>query len=254
RSIRNFCERIGVSKAYNTVDYGFLEHCIREDLNENAMRMMVVLRPIKLVIDNYPEGQTETFDAQNNPADENSGTHKVTFSRELYIEREDFLAEPVKGYFRMFPGNEVRLKYAYYVTCKSFETDENGNVTVIHAEYDPESRGGDTPDKRKVKGTIHWVSAHDAVDAEVRLYENLFNAENPGEFPEGGAFTDNINPDSLEILSGCKCESAIKDGLGDGHYQFLRNGYFCLDTKLSTEEKLVFNRTVSLKDSWAKKK
>ena len=254
RSIRNFCERIGVSKAYNTVDYGFLEHCIREDLNENAMRMMVVLRPIKLVIDNYPEGQTETFDAQNNPTDENSGTHKVTFSRELYIEREDFMEEPVKGYFRMFPGNEVRLKYAYYVTCKSFETDADGNVTVIHAEYDPESRGGDTPDKRKVKGTIHWVSASDAVDAEVRLYENLFNAENPGEFPEGGAFTDNINPDSLEILTGCKCEAAINDNIGDGHYQFLRNGYFCRDKKLSTDALPVFNRTVSLKDSWAKKK
>ncbi|MBR3847874.1 MAG: glutamine--tRNA ligase/YqeY domain fusion protein, partial [Oscillospiraceae bacterium] len=254
KAIRTFCERIGVSKAYNTVDYGFLEHCIREDLNESATRMMVVLRPVKLVIDNYPEGQTETFDAQNNPIDENSGTHKVTFSRELYIEREDFMEEPVKGYFRMFPGNEVRLKYAYYVTCKSFETDENGNVTVIHAEYDPASRGGDTPDKRKVKGTIHWVSASDACDAEVRLYENLFNAENPGEFPEGGAFTDNINPNSLEVLTGCKCESAIRENIGDGRYQFLRNGYFCRDTKLSTDDKLVFNRTVSLKDSWAKKK
>ncbi len=253
-AIRTFCEKIGISKTLSTVDYSFLEHCIREDLNETATRMMVVLRPIKLVIDNYPEDKVETFEAQNNPADENSGTHKVTFSRELYIEREDFMEEPVKGYFRMFPGNEVRLKYAYYVTCKSVEKDEDGNITVIHAEYDPESYGGGTPDGRKVKGTIHWVSAHDAVDAEVRLYNNLFNAENPGDYPEGGSFTDNINPDSLEILDNCKCESAIRESIGDGRYQFLRNGYFCRDTKLSTDDKLVFNRTVSLKDSWAKKK
>ncbi|MBQ5777356.1 MAG: glutamine--tRNA ligase, partial [Oscillospiraceae bacterium] len=190
----------------------------------------------------------------NNPADENAGTHKVTFSRELYIEREDFMEEPVKGYFRMFPGNEVRLKYAYYVTCKSFETDADGNVTVVHAEYDPESHGGGTPDGRKVKGTIHWVSAHDALDAEVRLYNNLFSAENPGDYPEGGSFTDNINPDSLEILENCKCEAAIAEGGADERYQFLRNGYFCRDNKLSTSDKLVFNRTVSLKDSWAKKK
>ena len=164
------------------------------------------------------------------------------------------MAEPVKGYFRMFPGNEVRLKYAYYVTCKSFETDENGNVTVIHADYDPESRGGGTADGRKVKGTIHWVSAHNAQDAEVRLYDNLFNVQNPNEFPEGGSFTDNLNPNSLEILKNAKCEAAINDNIGDGHYQFLRNGYFNKDLKLSTSDMPVFNRTVSLKDSWAKKK
>ena len=253
-AIRNFCERIGVSKTYSTVEYSFLEQCIREDLNERAVRMMVVLRPIKLIIDNYSEGKVETFEAQNNPSDESAGTHKVEFSRELYIERDDFMAEPIKGYFRMFPGNEVRLKYAYYVTCKSFETDENGNVTVIHADYDPESYGGGTPDGRKVKGTIHWVSAHNAQNAEVRIYDNLFTAQNPNEFPEGGAFTDNLNPNSLEILKDAKCEASINDNIGDGHYQFLRNGYFNKDLKLSTEDMPVFNRTVSLKDSWSKKK
>ncbi len=254
QAIRNFCERIGVAKTYSVVDYSFLEHCIREDLNSTAARMMVVLRPIKLVIDNYPEGKIETFEAQNNPENPDMGTHSVEFSRELYIEAEDFMENPVKGYFRMFPGNEVRLKYAYYVTCKSFETDENGNVTVIHADYDPESRGGGTADGRKVRGTIHWVSAHNAIDAEVRLYDSLFSVTNPGEFPEGGAFTDNINPASLEILAGCKCEPAVEGNIGDGHYQFLRNGYFCRDEKLSKAGKPVFNRTVSLKDSWAKKK
>ncbi len=254
QAIRNFCERIGVAKTYSVVDYSFLEHCIREDLNSTAARMMVVLRPIKLIIDNYPEGKVETFEAQNNPEDPAAGTHSVEFSRELYIEAEDFMETPVKGYFRMFPGNEVRLKYAYYVTCKSFETDENGNVTVIHADYDPESRGGGTEDGRKVRGTIHWVSAHNAVDAEVRLYDSLFLIANPGDVPEGGSFTDNINPNSLEILKGCKCEPAIESDMGDGRYQFLRNGYFCRDKKLSSEGSPVFNRTVSLKDSWAKKK
>ncbi len=254
QAIRNFCERIGVAKTYSVVDYSFLEHCIREDLNSTATRMMVVLRPIKLVIDNYPEGKVETFEALNNPENPDAGTHSVEFSRELYIEAEDFMETPVKGYFRMFPGNEVRLKYAYYVTCKSFETDENGRVTVIHADYDPESRGGGTEDGRKVRGTIHWVSAHNAVDAEVRLYDSLFTVQNPGEFPEGGSFTDNINPASLEILTGCKCEPAVEAGVGDGHYQFLRNGYFCRDEKLSKDGAPVFNRTVSLKDSWAKKK
>ncbi len=253
-AIRAFCERIGVAKTYSVVDYSFLEHCIRDDLNASATRMMVVLRPIKLVIDNYPEGQVEEFKAQNNPNDENAGEHTVKFSKELYIEAEDFMEEPVKGYFRMFPGNEVRLKYAYYVTCKSCEKDENGNITVIHADYDPESRGGGTADGRKVKGTIHWVSAADAVDCEARLYDNLFSAENPSDVPEGGSFTDNINPVSLEILEGCKCESAIADCADDEHFQFLRNGYFFKDSKLSGKDKLVFNRTVSLKDSWAKKK
>ncbi len=253
-AIRNFCDRIGIAKTYSVVDYSFLEHCIREDLNEKATRAMAVLRPIKLIIDNYPEGQTEFFDAVNNPEDPESGTHKIPFSKELYIEADDFMAEPVKGYFRLFPGNEVRLKYAYYVRCTDFKTDENGNVTEVHATYDPESKGGSTPDGRKVRGTIHWVSAADAVDAEIRLYDNLFSSPNPGDVPEGGSFTDNINPDSLEILTGCKLEPMLKNTEAPASFQFLRMGYFCVDEKLSRPDALVFNRTVSLKDSWAKKK
>ncbi len=253
-AIRNFCDRIGIAKTYSVVDYSFLEHCIREDLNSKATRAMAVLRPIKLVIDNYPEGQTEYFEAVNNPEDPSSGTHKVPFSKELYIEEDDFMAEPVKGYFRLFPGNEVRLKYAYYVRCTDFKTDENGRVIEVHAIYDPESKGGSTPDGRKVRGTIHWVSANDAVDAEVRLYDNLFTTANPGDVPEGGSFTDNVNPDSLQILSGCKLEPMLKDVEAPASFQFLRMGYFCVDEKLSKPGALVFNRTVSLKDSWAKKK
>ncbi len=253
-AIRNFCERIGIAKTYSIVDYSFLEHCIREDLNDHATRAMAVLDPIKLVIDNYPEDLVEEFDAQNNPNDEAAGSHTVPFSRELYIEADDFMEEPVKGYFRLFPGNEVRLKYAYYVTCTGCEKDENGKVTVVHATYDPESRGGGTPDGRRVKGTIHWVSARHAVDAEVRFYENLFSAENPGDVPEGGSFTDNLNPDSLKVLKDCKCEPFLKDAALGDRFQFLRMGYFCVDSKTSTPENLVFNRTVSLKDSWAKKK
>ena len=253
-SIRNFCERIGVAKTYSIVDYSFLEHCIREDLNDHATRAMAVLNPIKLVIDNYPEDLVEEFDAQNNPNDESAGSHTVPFAKELYIEADDFMEEPVKGYFRLFPGNEVRLKYAYYVTCTGCEKDENGKVTVVHATYDPESRGGGTADGRRVKGTIHWVSAQHAVDAEVRFYENLFAVENPGDVPEGGSFTDNLNPDSLQILKNCKCEPFLKDAALGDRFQFLRMGYFCLDSKTTSAEQLVFNRTVSLKDSWAKKK
>ncbi|NLG53056.1 MAG: glutamine--tRNA ligase, partial [Clostridiales bacterium] len=253
-AIRTFCEKIGVAKTYSIVEYSFLEHCIREDLNRRADRVMVVLRPVKLVIDNYSADMVEEFEAQNNPEDPEAGTHKVPFSRELYIEAEDFMKDPVKGYFRLFPGNEVRLKYAYYVRCTGFETDENGSVTVVHAEYDPESRGGGTPDGRKVRGTIHWVSARHAIDAQVRLYDNLFTNEEPGDVPEGGDFTDNINPNSLEVLNGCKCEPILRQAKYPSHFQFLRLGYFCIDEKLSAPEMPVFNRTVSLKDSWAKMK
>ena len=252
-SIRTFCERIGVAKTYSVVDYSFLEHCIREDLNARAQRVMAVLRPVKLVIDNYPEGGCEYFEAENNPEDPSAGTRQVPFTRELYVEADDFMAEPIKGYRRLYPGNEVRLKYAYYVTCTGYKTDDEGNVTEIHATYDPESRGGGTPDGRKVRGTIHWVSADHAVDAQVRLYDNLFTAANPGDVPEGGNFTDSLNPQSLEILNGCKCEPSMKDAAYPATFQFLRTGYFCVDKKLSQPGALVFNRTVSLKDSWAKK-
>ncbi len=253
-AIRNFCDRIGISKTYSVVDYAFLEHCIREELNLKAQRKMVVLRPIKLVIDNYPEEQVEYFDAENNPMNEEGGTHPVPFSKELYIEAEDFMIEPIKGYRRLFIGNEVRLKYAYYVTCTGYKCDDEGNVIEVHADYDPESRGGGTADGRKVRGTIHWVSAKHAVDAEVRLYDNLFNTPDPSDVPEGKTFTDNLNPASLEIIENAKCEPGMENAKFPESFQFLRNGYFCVDNKLSTPEKPVFNRTVSLKDSFAKGK
>ncbi len=253
QAIRNFCDRIGISKTYSVVDYAFLEHCIREELNEKAQRRMVVLRPIKLIINNYPEGEVEYFDAENNPMDENGGTHKVPFSKELYIEAEDFMIEPIKGYRRLFVGNEVRLKYAYYVTCTGYKCDDEGNVIEVYADYDPESRGGGTPDGRKVRGTIHWVSCDSAVDAEVRLYDNLFNKADPSDVEEGKEFTDNLNSASLEIITNAKCEPCLKDAKFPESFQFLRAGYFCVDNRLSTPEHLVFNRTVSLKDSFAKK-
>ncbi|MEG2378022.1 MAG: glutamine--tRNA ligase/YqeY domain fusion protein [Clostridia bacterium] len=252
-AIRNFCDRIGVAKTYSVVDHAFLEHCIREDLNVRAARAMVVLRPIKLTITNYPAGQIETFEAENNPAGEDAGVHELPFSGNLFIEADDFMVEPVKGYRRLYPGNEVRLKYAYYVTCTGFNRDENGDICEVLAEYDPESRGGGTPDGRKVRGTIHWVSADSAVDAEVRLYDTLFTVPDPLDLPEGESFAKNLNPNSLEILAACKCEPWLKNAASSCGYQFLRNGYFCLDTKLSKPDAPVFNRTVSLKDSWVKK-
>lgn len=252
-AIRNFCDRIGISKTYSVVDYAFLEHCIREELNLKAQRKMVVLRPIKLIINNYPEDQVEYFDAENNPMEEEGGTHPVPFSKELYIEAEDFMIEPIKGYRRLFVGNEVRLKYAYYVTCTGYKCDDEGNVIEVYADYDPESRGGGTPDGRKVRGTIHWVSASHAVDAEVRLYDNLFNTPDPSDVPEGKTFTDNLNPESLEIIKNAKCEPGLENAKFPESFQFLRNGYFCVDNKLSTPEKPVFNRTVSLKDSFKAK-
>ena len=263
KSIRNFCERIGVAKSANVVEYGFLEHCLREDLNETAERVMGVLRPIKLTITNYPEGKTETVTVENNPLDPTAGTREVSFSRDLYIEADDFLEIPVPKYKRLFPGGpECRLKGAYLITCTGCVKDENGNVTEVLCEYDPESRGGDPADGRKVKGaTIHWVDAGTAVDAEVRLYDNLFSDESPDGADKD--FIDCLNPKSLEILQGCKVEAGLKaaaeayeqaekKGKTAPSFQFMRLGYFCLDSKDSTPEHMVFNRSVSLKDSFKK--
>ncbi len=247
-AIREFCSKIGVSKAYSVVDYGLLESCVRDNLNQNAPRAMAVLRPLKVVIDNYPEGQTEVIEVENNPDKPELGKRKVTFSRNLYVEQDDFMIEPVKKYFRLFPGNEVRLKSAYYITCNSYETDEDGNVTCLHCTYDPESRGGETPDGRKVKGTLHWVSADDCVKAEVRLYDRLFNAENPSDESKG-SFKDNLNPESLVVLTDSVLEGGLKDIKEGDMFQFMRQGYFCVD-KDSTPDKLVINRTVGLNSSW----
>ncbi len=247
-SIRDFCDRIGVAKVPNTVEVGLLEHCLREDLNAHATRAMAVLHPVKLVIENYPADQTETFEVENNPVDPTSGFHTVTFSKELFIEQDDFMEEPVKGYFRMFPGNEVRLKSAYVVKCTGCKKDENGNVIEVTATYDPETKGGNTPDGRKVKGTIHWVDSKTAVDAEVRMYASLFADADPDAGDKD--FLDCLNPDSLEVLTGCKVEAALADAKAPASYQFMRQGYFCVDSKDSTAEHLVFNRSVSLKDSF----
>lgn len=249
-SIRNFCERIGVAKVNSTVEYSFLEHCLREDLNLNAKRVMSVLEPIKLVITNYPEGKSESFEVENNPNRPEDGTRTVTFSRELWIEKEDFMETPVKGYFRLFPGNEVRLKTAYVVKCTGCKKDENGEVTEIYAEYDPETRGGNTPDGRKVKSTIHWVDAANALDAEIRLYDSLFTVPDP----EAGEFLEVLNPESLKVLKNCKVEATLEGAQAPASYQFMRQGYFCLDNTDSKPGHLVFNRSVSLKDSFKKGK
>ena len=246
-SIKMFMELVGVSKSQSSADYAMLEYCIREDLRLKANRMMVVLDPIKLIIDNYPEGQVEYFDIDNNQEDESAGKRQVAFSRELYIEREDFMEEPPKKYFRLFPGNEVRLKGAYFVKCVDYKKDENGVVTEIHCTYDPETRSGSGFEGRKVKGTIHWVSAESAVDAEVRLYENIVDEEK-GKLNEDG--TLNYNPNSLTVLKNCKLEAALGEAVKGDKFQFLRHGYFCVDEKDTTEDHLVFNRIVSLKSSY----
>lgn len=250
-SIRDFCERIGVAKANSVIDFAILEACIREDLNKRAPRAMAVLDPIKLVVDNYPEELVETFDVEVNPEDPSMGTRKVEFSKYLYIEREDFREEAPNKYKRMVPGREIRLKGAYYVTAVGCEKDEDGNITAVHCTYAPDSRGGDSADKRKVKGTIHFVSAAHAVDAEVRLYDRLFNVSNPSDETGVSDFTENLNPESEIIMADAKVESGLKDVKPGDKYQFMRHGYFCVD-KDSTEDKLVFNRTVGLKDSWSK--
>ena len=250
KSIRNFCDRVGVAKSPNTIEFGFLEHCLREDLNETATRVMAVLKPIKLVITNYPEGQTETFQIENNPIDETAGTHEVTFSREVWIEADDFLPAPVPKYKRLYPeGPECRLKGAYLITCTGYETDEDGNITQVYATYDPNSRGGDPADGRKVKGaTIHWVDANNCCDAEVRQYSNLFDDPDPDAANKD--FLACLNPNSLEVLSGCKVEKFLENAKAPASYQFMRLGYFCPDSKDCTPDHLVFNRSVSLKDSF----
>ena len=246
-SLKMFVELCGISKANSSVDYAMLEYCIREDLKMKKSRMMAVLDPVKVVIDNYPEGQTEYLDVVNNLENEALGSRKIPFSRELYIEREDFMEEPPKKYFRMFPGNEVRLMNAYFVTCNSFEKDADGNVTVIHCTYDPASRGGNSPDGRKVKGTIHWVSAAHAVPATVRLYENIVDEEK-GVYNEDGSL--NLNPNSLTVLKNCMVEENLAGAKAYDSFQFVRQGFFCVDAKDSTPEPLVFNRIVSLKSSF----
>ena len=249
-SIRNFCERIGVAKVPNTVDMGLLEHCLREDLNANAARAMAVLHPVKLTITNYPDNTSETFTVENNPTDPESGTREVSFSKNLWIEQDDFMEEPVKGYFRMFPGNEVRLKSAYVVRCTGCRKDENGQVVEVFAEYDSTTRGGDTPDGRKVRGTIHWVDEATAVDAEVRLYSSLFTDPDPDAADKD--FISCLNPESLETLHGCKTEASLATATAPAAFQFMRLGYFCVDNRDSAPEHLVFNRAVSLKDSFKK--
>jgi glutaminyl-tRNA synthetase len=252
-SIRNFCERIGVAKADSMVDIALLEYCIREDLNKIAPRVMGVLRPLKVIIDNYPEDQVEELDAINNPEDPDMGTRKIPFSRELYIEQDDFMEEPPKKFFRLAPGREVRLRYAYFITCVDMVKDPaTGEVIELHCTYDPQTRGGDAPDGRKVKGTLHWVSASHAATAEVRLYEHLFLKENPNEVEDGKDFTDYINPNSLKKLTNCMVEPGLAASGPGNRYQFERLGYFCVDAKDSKEGSLVFNRTVTLRDTWAK--
>jgi glutaminyl-tRNA synthetase len=251
-ALRNFVANIGVTKTNGTIELAMLEHFVREDLNKRAQRVMGVLRPLKVVIDNYPEGQTEEMDAVNNPEDESAGTRKVPFSRELYIEREDFQEVPPKGYFRLSPGKEVRLRYGYFITARSVVKNDQGEVVEVHVTYDPATHGGNAPDGRKVKSTIHWVSAAHAINAEVRIYDNLFTNPDPNDVPDGKDFTANLNPNSLEVVSDAKLEPSLKTATPGMRLQFERLGYFCVDTD-SKAGALVFNRTVALKDTWAKK-
>ena len=246
-SLKKFVELCGVSKANSSADYAMLEYCIREDLKTRDARRMAILNPVKLIIDNYPEGQTETLVAENNLENPEMGTRELTFGRELYIEAEDFMQEPPKKYFRMFPGNEVRLMHAYFVTCTGCDVDENGNVTAVHATYDPSTKGGNAPDGRKVKGTIHWVEASTAVNAEVRLYENIVDEEK-GVYNEDGSI--NVNPNSLTVCKDCKLEASLKGAKAYDSFQFVRNGFFCVDAKDNTEDHPVYNRIVSLKSSF----
>jgi glutaminyl-tRNA synthetase len=250
-AIREFLDRVGVAKFVGTSDYALLEHCVREDLNKYAPRVMGVLRPLKVVIMNYPEGQAEELDAINNPEDAAAGMRKVPFGREIYIEQDDFMEEPPKKFFRLAPGREVRLRYAYFITCTDVVKDDDGEIVELHCTYDPATRGGDAPDGRKVKSTLHWVSARQALKAEVRLYDHLFTRENPEEVAEGEDFTANLNPKSLEMVTPAYVEPSLKNVKSGYQCQFERLGYFCVDPD-STGEKLVFNRTVTLRDTWAK--
>lgn len=250
-AIRNFCKKIGIAKTDSTVDFNLLDHCLREDLNRHSPRVMAVLRPLRVVIENYPEDRVELLEAINNPEDPDAGTRQVPFSRVLYIEREDFMEDPPKKFFRLAPGREVRLRYAYFITCTGVVRNEQGEIVELRCTYDPATKGGDSPDGRKVKATLHWVSAAQALDAEARLYDHLFLKENPAETEEDGDWLENVNSNSLETLSGCKVEPSLKAAVPGDRFQFERLGYFCMDPD-SREGKLVFNRTVTLKDTWAK--
>ena len=253
QAVRAFVDKIGVSKAYSVIDYALLESCVRDYLNENANRAMAVLRPLKVIIDNYPENQTEQIEVDINPNKPELGKTSVTFSREIFIEEDDFMLDPPGKYFRLCPAKEVRLKGAYFVKYASHETDENGNITAVHCTYDPQSRGGEAPDGRKVKGTLHWVSADNCINAEVRLYDRLFNVENPSDEEGVSSFADNLNLESLNVISNAVIDASLKDVKVGDTFQFMRQGYFCVD-KDTTADKIVFNRTVALKDSFAKKK
>ncbi|MBZ5507508.1 MAG: glutamine--tRNA ligase/YqeY domain fusion protein [Acidobacteriia bacterium] len=252
QALRNFVANIGVTKTNGTIELAMLEHFVREDLNRSAQRVMAVLRPLKVVIDNYPEGRTEEMEAVNNPEDETAGKRKVPFTRELYIERDDFQEVPPKGYFRLSPGKEVRLRYGYFITAQSVVKNAQGDVVEVHVTYDPATHGGNAPDGRKVKSTIHWVSAAHAIHAEVRLYDNLFHKEDPNDVPEGQDFTANLNPNSLEVVTDARLEPSLANAAAGERYQFERLGYFCVDPD-SKPGALVLNRTVALKDTWAKK-
>jgi len=251
-SIRDLCERVGVAKSNSTVEISLLEHCLREELNKTAIRVMAVLRPLKVIITNYPENQIEELDAENNPEDPGMGRRKIPFSREIYVERTDFMEDPPRKFFRLAPGREVRLKHAYIIKCEEVIKDpSSGEVTELHCSFDPETKSGSTADGRKIKGTLHWVSASHAVPAEIRLYDHLFAKPDPNDVLEGEDFTSNLNPNSLEILNGY-IEPSLKDAKAGMRFQFLRQGYFFVDTKHSQPGKPVFNRTVSLRDSWAR--
>jgi glutaminyl-tRNA synthetase len=251
-ALRNFCGRLGVSKTNGTTELSLLEYCVREDLNRRALRVMAVLNPLRVVIDNYPDGLVEQMEAVNNPEDPGDGARPVPFSKVLYIEQDDFREDPPKQFFRLSPGREVRLRYGYFITCTGVVKDAEGKVVEVHCTYDPETRGGNSPpDGRKVKSTIHWVSAEHAIDAEVRVYETLFTKENANDVEEGHKFTENLNPQSMQILTGCKLEPSLANSAPGTRYQFERLGYFCVDPD-STAQHPVFNRTVTLKDTWAK--
>ena len=251
-AIRDFCNRIGMSKSDNLIDISLLEYCLRQDLNIRAPRVMAILRPLRVIIDNYPEGKVEELDAENNPEDESTGSRKIPFSREIYIEQEDFMEDPPRKYFRLAPGREVRLKHAYYITCVGVVKDEQtGEVTELHCTYDPKTRGGWSEDGRKVRGTLHWISTPHALEAEVRLFDYLFTKPNPNDVEAGSDFREYLNPNSLEVLASCRVEPSLAGAAPGSHYQFLRTGYFCVDPD-SSGGKLVFNRTVTLRDTWAK--
>jgi glutaminyl-tRNA synthetase len=250
-AIRNFCARIGVNKFNSTVDIALFEHCLREDLNKTSLRVMAVLRPLKVIIDNYPDDKVEQLDAINNPEDPAAGIRKLPFSRKLYIEQDDFMETPPKKFYRLAPGREVRLRYAYFITCSNVVKDRSGNITELHCTYDPATKGGDAPDGRKVKSTLHWVSAPHALPAEVRLYDHLCTKENPDDAPEGQDFKANLNPSSLQVLTTCRVEPSLANATTLSRYQFERLGYFCIDPD-SSKDNLIFNRTVTLRDPWAK--